>query len=288
MRTFLAVSRSGSLSAAARTLGITQTTVGRRLEGMHSRAGVTLLQRTPSGFILTSAGERILANVERMEAEALTAERAIAGEDERLEGIVRVTTVDIFGSRIIAPSLVELQRRYPGIAIELTIDSRSLNLSRREADIAVRMANFDQQDIVVRKIGCLQFGIFASSTYLARRGTPDFTLGCPGHQIITVQEDQSSLPEARWLGEMTHAAAIVLRTNSRDAHLRATMAGLGLCGLAIHLGSDDTLARLSPPTAAPMRDIWLGVHRDTSQIPRVRVVLDHLSETLRRSPLRRV
>ena len=130
LKTFLAVARHGNLSAGARSLGVSQTTMGRRIEGLQDRLGAKLLQRTPSGFILTPAGEQILAAVERMESEAHAIEGAIKGKDVRLEGVVRITTVEAFGAKIITPALAKLQASHPGIAVELITDDRSLSLAR--------------------------------------------------------------------------------------------------------------------------------------------------------------
>jgi DNA-binding transcriptional LysR family regulator len=286
LHTFLAIARHGNLSAAARSLNVTQTTVGRRLEGMHQRAGVTLLQKTPTGFVLTSAGSRILANIERMENEALAAELAITGEDSRLSGVVRITTVDLFASRFIAPSLIELKRRHPGIVIELDTDTRSLSLSRREADIALRLVRFEQHDVVVRKVAEMPFGIFASEAYLAEHGRPDFAAACPDQRILTLQEDQLHLPEAAWFTTMAAAADVALRSNSRDVLLRCARSGLGMVCLPLYMADEvSELVRLPTPEREPVREVWLGVHRDIRQTPRIRVVVDHLVDCLRRSIL---
>lgn len=280
LRTFLAISRHGSLSAAARALRVTQTTMGRRLGALHARAGAKLLSKTPHGYVLTPAGERVLANVERMEAEALAVERLIAGEDVRLEGEVRITSVEAFAARILAPSLPALLVRYPGLRLEVDVDTRALSLSRREADIAVRLAAFEQHEAVVRKAGAMSFGLYASGEYLSTRGEPDFR-GCVGHRVITLQETLMHTPEARWLSGLAHAAEVVLKTNSRDAQLQAALAGLGLACLPRYLADHMVgLVRLAPPGQPPARDIWIGVHRDTRQAPRIRVVLDHLVDTL--------
>lgn len=280
LRTFLAISRHGSLSAAARALSVTQTTMGRRLEALHERSGAKLLQKTPQGYQLTPAGERVLANVERMEAEALAVERAITGEDARLEGEVRITSVEAFASHILAPSLPMLLTQYPGLSVEIDVDTRALSLSRREADIAIRLAAFEQHEAIVRKAGAMAFGLYAAPSYLMAFGEPT-PGGCLGHRVVTLQDTLMHTPEARWMTDFAHAAGVALRTNSREAQVQATMAGLGLACLPRYLADlRAELVLLSVPTAPPSREIWVGVHRDTRQSPRIRVVLDHLAETL--------
>jgi len=279
LHSFLTIARHGTLSAAARALGVTQTTMGRRLEALQGRAGVKLLNRTPGGFVLTTAGERVLANVERMEAEALAVERAVTGEDARLEGEVRITTVEALAAHLLVPALGPLAARYPAITVEIDVDTRSLSLSRREADIAVRLAAFEQHDAIVRKVGTMLFGVYASPAYLADRGATKLAEGAPGHRVITLQENLLQTPEGRWFARVTDRASVALRTNSRDGQLAAAVAGLGLACLPRYLADPVAdLVRVELGEQAPLRDIWLGVHRDTRWTPRIRAVLDHLGQ----------
>lgn len=280
LHSFLAITRHGNLSAAARALKVTQTTMGRRLDALHARAGVKLLERTPSGYVLTSAGERVLANVERMEAEAFSVERAITGEDARLEGEVRIATVEALAAHILIPSLGDFAARYPGIAVEVDVDTRSLSLSRREADVAVRLAAFEQHEAIVRKAGEMAFGVYAAESYLAAHGVPDLAGGAPGHRAIALQGTLLATPEGKWFAAATAKAHVALRTNSRDGQLAAARAGMGLACLPRYLGDGVAgLAHLAE-AAPPHRDIWIGVHRDTRWTPRIRAVLDHLATTL--------
>lgn len=283
LRTFLAVARHGNLSAAARALKVTQTTMGRRLEALHQRAGTRLLQKTPGGFVLTPSGERVLGNIERMEAEALAVERAITGQDAKLEGEVRITTVETFGARVLVPLFAELRLRQPQLAIELITDTRALSLSRREADIALRLAEFEQHEAVVRRVGDMAFAVYAGRAYLEAHGQPDFGEGAAGHCVVTLQDDLALLPEARWLTGLTQQAMVVLRSNSRDAHVQAAKAGYGVACLPCYLADEEPdLVRLDTPSKPVVRGIWMGVHRDTRHVPRIRIVLEHLSEGLKR------
>jgi|SRR5215475_8202101 len=282
LRNFLAIARHGNLSAAARSLKVSQTTMGRRLEDLHTRVGARLLQKTPTGFILTAAGERVLSNVERMELEALSIERAITGEDTKIAGEVRITTVDTFGARVITPMLKGLVEQQPELRIELITDTRSLSLSRREADIALRLAEFEQHEAVVRRVGEMAFAPYASRDYLERRGKPDFPSGASGHTIVTLQDDLALLPEAKRLVELAPAAQVALRTNSRDAHLQAALTGYGIVMLPCYLSlGHSQLVELTEAGDRLIRGIWLGVHRDTRHVPRMRIVLDHLTAGLR-------
>lgn len=283
LRSFLAIARHGSLSAAARVLKVTQTTMGRRLESLHARSGVRLLQKTPTGFVLTLAGERVLANVERMETEAFAVERSISSEDAGIAGEVRITTVETFGARVLTPLLQPLLAANPDLRIELITATRSLSLSRREADVALRLAPFEQHEAVVRRIGDMAFAAYAGNSYLDLHSKPDFASGAVGHAIVTLQEDLALLPEARWLAQLAPQARVQLRTNSRDAQLQAALSGYGIAALPCYLAHGvPALRELSRPDQRLVRGIWLGVHKDTRHVPRVRLVIDTIVDGLRR------
>jgi DNA-binding transcriptional LysR family regulator len=272
LKTFLAIARVGTLSAAARSLKVSQTTMGRRLDHLHGRAGATVLDRTPTGFRLTPTGAAILGEVERMEDAALTLERTIAGEDRRLEGLVRVTTVDALAAHVLTRGLVQLQADHPGIVVEIITDNRSLSLARREADIAVRLGRFDALETVVRKVGEMAFAVYAAPAYLDRFGLPDWATGAPDHRVVRVQDDLLETPDGRWFAERTTGAKPVLLANSREVQLRGVAAGLGLGHLPCYLAAErPELVRLE---AGPLltREIWMGVHQDTRHAPRIMAV----------------
>lgn len=274
LQSFLAIARHGTLSGAARALGVTQTTMGRRLAGMETRAGARLLAKTPAGYMLTAAGEAVLGNVERIEAEALTVERRITGRDIRLEGVVRVTTIEILAVDVLSSAFAALRREHPGIRLEVAAEARSLSLTRREADIAVRLARLTQNDLVVRKIGVLGFGVYAAARYLEQYGMPDLAAGAPGHQTILNPVEAMGLPEMTWFAGLTHQAETAIRHNSRYGQRAAAEAGMGLALLSRFMGDDAALVRLDPPAPPPVREIFLAVHNDIRHTPRIRAVTD--------------
>ena len=177
LRSFLAIARHRTLSGAARALSVQQSTMGRRLDALEERAGVTLLQKTPGGYVLTAAGEAVLGHVERIEQEAHAIERTVTGRDVRLEGSVRLTTVETMAVEVLTPILTAFLARYPGITLDLVTDTRTLSLSRREADVAVRMMRPEGHELVARKVGEVGFGLYASPGYLERMGMPDLQGG---------------------------------------------------------------------------------------------------------------
>ena len=281
LRSFLVIAREGTLSAAARRLGVRQSTMGRRLAALEKSAGVRLLERVPRGFRLTAAGEAARAEVERMEAAALAAERAVSGRDVRLEGVVRLTTVSDFASDVLMPALAELRRRYPGILVELIADDRTFSLAAREADLAIRLARPRGHSLVGRRVGEVSFGLYASAGYLAEHGATGWRGGDgAGHWVILSRDETGMYAEIDALAAMAPKAAVALRTDSRASQLAAAREGLGIAVLGHHVAAGTELVRLDSPPL-PTREIWLVQHEDTRDVPRIRAVGDALAERLR-------
>lgn len=281
LQSFLAIARHRTLSAAARSLGVQQTTMGRRLAGLESRAGARLLARTPSGYVLTPAGEAILGHVERIETETLAIEHRVSGRDVRLEGEVRVTTIEILAVEVLTPAFARLRQEHPGIVLDVATDARGLSLTRREADIALRLARLTQADLAVRRVGAIGFGIYASPDYLARTGMPDLAAGSPGHTVILNPAEAMGLPEMTWLASLTHQARPAIRHNNRYGQRAAAQAGMGLAALSRFMGDGTDLVRLDTPVPAPVRDVYLAVHNDIRHTPRIRAVIDTIALSMR-------
>lgn len=266
-----------SLSAAARELRVTQSTVGRRLASLEGGLGARLLHRTPEGYRPTLAGEAIMAQAERVEAEVLAVERTVGGRDAQLEGRVRVTAVDTLASHVLVPCFAALQTGSPEVALELVADVRHLSLAMREADIAVRLAPFEGHDLVVRRIGQLAHGLYASPAYLERHGAPDFGAGCAGHRLVAGL-DGAEVPQLDgWLAAIAPRATVALRTDSPEAQLQGALRGAGMACLSRLRGdaAGARLRRLEPPEAeAAAVGIWLAVHKDNRRTPRIRLVVD--------------
>ncbi len=285
LRTFLMIARHRSLSAAARALGVQQPTMGRRLEALEQRAGATLLLKTAQGYVLTEAGEAVLASVERIEAETLAVERLIAGKDTRLEGTVRLTTIETLAAEVLAPALAAFRIRHPAVQIEIVAAPRSLSLTKREADVALRVAPFTQPDLVARRVGAIAYGLYAAPGYLEQAGPPDWAAGAPDHALILTEPDLLEMPEMRYLRGLAPRAAVALTTNSRLLHRAAARTGIGIACLARYLGDDQPgLVRLLPPDGGePVRDLWLGVHDDLRHMPRIRAFTEAIQDGLRQA-----
>lgn len=279
LRYFLAIARHGSLSASAKELHVAQSTVGRRLASLESRLGVRLLNRTPDGYVPTLAGHDVRAQAERLEAEFLQLERSVGGRDTRLAGLVRVTCAETVATRLLAPCLATLHRQHPDITIELLPSPRELSLSMREADVSVRLKRPDQHDLVVRRIGTVAFGLYASPDYLAQHADLDFAAGCPGHHLVTQMEDMQDATQADWLSSLAPRARVALQTSNHAAAVSATVHGGGLACLACFDADEEAgLVQLGAPRPVPDAGVWLVVHRDNRHTHRIRVVLTHITE----------
>lgn len=277
LRFFLAVARHGSLSAAARTLAVTQPTVGRRIEAFERRLGAKLLRRSSTGYTLSEVGEHLLAHAEQMEQAALAAERLATGRDAGLRGKVRITASEWLVVRVLAPQLAPFMLRHPAIAVELVAGARWLSLPQREADVALRPATFAHQDVHQRELARIGFGLYAAHAYLAERGLPDFSRQCEDHVLLTMNDEQPGVADLEWLRTVAGRARIVGRTNGREAQAALAVHGVGLVCLPRYLGdATPGLRLLRPPTPPPERKLWLGVHRDTRTVPRVRALIAFL------------
>jgi DNA-binding transcriptional LysR family regulator len=284
LRFFLAVARHGTMSAAARALKVAQPTVGRRIGAFEERLGARLFVRSSVGWKLSPAGQGILAHAQEMEARALAAETVAAGRDVGLSGVVRVTASEWMVESVLGPRLGPLLARHPSLAIDLLAEPRHLNLSRREADIAVRPSRFPHLEVFQREAAVVRFGLYASDDYLVRHGMPDFATGSPGHLLVAAGEQMgSSIVDVEWLPALVGKGRVAVRANGRMAMAGIAAAGMGLVCLPCFLGDATSgLRRLSTADPGPRRQLWLGVHRSARAIPRVRAAADFIVEVLSR------
>jgi DNA-binding transcriptional LysR family regulator len=282
LRFFLAVARTGSLSAAARELRCTQSTVGRRLASLEAGLGVRLLNRTPRGYVVTAGGVNVLDHAKRVEDAALAVERIVAGQDARLEGSVTVACIESVANNILAPCFAALHRDHPEVAIELVPATRHLSLPGRDADISIHQVRPEQHEVVVRRIGSIAFGLYASPDYLERLSVPDFTSGCAGQLVIALPDDLGHLPQVRWLAELTSKARIVLKTGSYESRFHSALAGDGMaCLPRFHADKVPGLSRINEtPTPPPVADLWLAAHKDNQNIRRIRAVIQSITDAV--------
>ncbi|MGF1594761.1 MAG: LysR family transcriptional regulator [Kiloniellaceae bacterium] len=277
LRTLLAIAREGSLAGAARRLRVNHSTVFRRLGAIEARLGTRLFERQGGSYVTTAAGEDLLRTAERVEAEVEALERRLSGQDLRLTGSLRLTAPDDLAEVVLMPLLAEFQRAYPDITVELVIDNRMLNLTRREADIALRPTHRPPETLAGRRIAGL-----ASAAYVAAGATAAGT-GDPGLRWIAWEEGAGPPALTRWLAANVDSHLIAYRSNSMLNQASAARAGLGSAVLPCFLGDGDAaLRRLAPPAPELDTELWLLTHPDLQRSARIRALLDLLYEALRR------
>ena len=271
LRHFAALAREGSLSGAARRLKVDHATVARRVAALEAALGLKLVDRRARAYALTPEGRRIAEIAQRMEVTAFELDRAARGARTEIAGPVMISAPPTLAATLIAPQLAELYRAHPGIRVKLIGEKRSASLSRREADVAVRLARPTEQSLVARRIGRLDFALFASPAYLEARGPAEYG-------FIAYDDPMDQAPQQIWLRDYAGRRPIVLRASDLEVHREAAKAGIGIAALPRFFGdSDPGLRRLETGGKALSRDIWLAVHKDLRRAPLVRATLDFLA-----------
>src|SRR5579871_1277263 len=274
LRLVYAVANEGTLSGAARRLGITHSTVFRRLGTIEQQMGVRLFERFRDGYAPTPAGEATAALAARITDDVLSLERKISGQDLRPSGTVRITTTDTV-STILIRHLPALRASHADIGIELAVSNTMANLTRREADIAIRPTADPPEMLVGRRIAEIAHAIYGSPAYLSRHSGTSL----PDHDWIGLDDTLAGTVIGRWMHENVPGARVVCRVDALPALCDAARAGLGLAVLPCYLG--DTahgLRRAVPKTLPePRSALWLLTHGDLKRTARIRAVMDFLA-----------
>jgi DNA-binding transcriptional LysR family regulator len=271
LRYFLAIHRSGSLSAAARALGVNQSTVSRRLAAAEAALGSQLFERAGSALLPTDAGQSVLEYAERVEREVLSLEEHIAGTDQRPQGVVRITSVPTLINRLLIPHLPALLQCCPGLRIEAIAEVRSIRLTQRETDIALRLLRPQAGSAICRRIGTISYAVYAA------KGKHATNL-----PWITYEEGYAHLPQARWVARRRAGGKdIPVTVSDGDSLLEAVQSGIGRGVLPTFVADEvPGLVRLSPGPPILQRDVWLVVHPDLRKTARVSAVLDWLDDVM--------
>lgn len=276
VRFFVALARAGSLSAAARALETEHTTVARRVAALESRLGVRLFERAVRGYALTAEGERIAGIAFRMEEDADGIARVLDAGQAAMTGVVRLSAPPTLASHYLTPRLAAFRERHPGITVEVAGDSRTVNLSRREADVALRLNRPEGGAVIARRVGTMGFGLYGSPACLDA-AAPD-AVGYLGYD-----DTLDHVPQQRWVLSLARGRPLVFRSNELSCLHAAAAAGMGLAALPRFLGDGDPgLRRVESASPAPGRELWLLVHPDLRRSPRVRAILDHVAGVVRR------
>jgi DNA-binding transcriptional LysR family regulator len=277
LRYLLAIAKAGTLAGAARELGVEHTTVGRRLNALEAALATRLFTRGPEGFAPTGAARAILPIAEEIAARVESIERRVAGEDARVEGTVRVTTSEALSGYLVK-QLGVLRQRYPELVVEILAGNRAYDLPRGEADVAIRVREVTEPDLVARKVAIAGWSLYASRGYVGARGVPPSPEDLRGHDVVAFDQTMSATPGAQWLQAHGAGTNVAVRGNSIVASLNAVLLGMGVSVLPCFLGdAERSLQRLTPRVLGA-RDVWLVVHPDLARVARVRVVMDYVVE----------
>lgn len=281
LRYVLAIARAHGLAGASRVLSVNHSTIYRRLRALERSLGVQLFARLPTGYQPTEAGERLIAAAERMEAEALAVDREIAGRDTQLVGLVRVTSSETLAYRVLTALIASFRRAHPRVEVELVIDNQLLDLSRREADVALRARRPTEPTAFGRKVADVAWAIYGAKTYLKGKAPPRSKAQLAKHAVIGFGTRATQLLAAQWLQAAVPETAIVYRTNSLINQLTAAKDGIGLALLPCYLAdAERELARLLGPIDDLTTELWLITHQDLRATARVRAFMDHVGEAL--------
>jgi DNA-binding transcriptional LysR family regulator len=280
LRHFVVLAREGTLSAAARMLGVDHATVARRVAALEADTGLKLIDRRARSYQLTDDGKRIAATAIPMEEAAFAVGRAVQAARPGLRGEISISSPPSLANVLIAPQLFRLRQRHSGIRIKLIGEKRVASLNRREADVALRLSRPQQAELVARKIGSFGYSLYGAPTYL--KETPPHAFAFIGYD-----DSMDEAPQQKWLQAVAAGNEIVLRTTDLENQAAAARTGVGLAALPHFLGDPDPrLKRYDVAPAPPSRDVWLLVHRDLLHSPLVRAVMEFLTDCIKGSMMR--
>ena len=291
LRFFLAVAEAGSLSAASAVLKVNTTTVLRRVASLEEALGVRLFDRSRSGYRLTPRGERLLAQLAPVDQRLSALARDFTADDSEAEGLVRVSAGEAFAAHVLGPRLPVFRDAHPELRLELVADQTLAGPqpvagapagNMKDVDAAVRFARPTQGNVIVRKIGDMAYGLYASQAYTAVRGAPKEPGRLKGHQIIGFAASESPLAPVWWMSRAEQGGQVVVRSNAVSVRAEAARQGLGLTALPCLVGdADPRLMRLGGPEDLGALELWLVTHNDSSHVGRVRDAMDFVVECAR-------
>ncbi len=281
-RIFLAVADNGSLSGAARQLRVTHSTVFRRINSMEDSVGVPLFDRQPSGYQLTLAGEEVLEHARRMETESQLIEQKLSGGDLKLSGTIRVATMEGLAMVLLPPFIKKFRELHPEIRIDMVISSQVFNLSRKEADVAIRMGqSAPPEHLTGRQIGTVSWAVYGSPGYFAEYGKPNNASELKGHQFVSADSHEAHRAYAKWTRAHVDDDDIVYTSNVVMAQRSAAREGIGLAVLPRYLGESEVrLERAFDVGSELDLYLWVLTHPDLHN-KRVEMLMDFISDSVR-------
>lgn len=285
VRSFLVVARTGSLSAAARELGESQPTLSRDIQAIESVTKLNLFKRTTQGLTLTEAGQNLVDAASKMDDAADLFQRQVSGMSVELEGDVRISVNEIVGVYLLPPAIAAFRREHPGVSIEIVITNEPSSISKREADIALRMFKPTQPDLVAKRLPDLELGFYATQDYINEFGTPQSMDEFSQHSIIGFDQGTEFIDGAAKLGYHLVRDNFALRTDHLLAQINLCRAGAGIVGTHVELANRwPELVRIMDWIPLPSLEFWIVCHSDTQFNSRIRAFQQFLSFWFKNDP----
>ena len=279
LRSFLAVARSGRLTAAAARLRLDHSTLSRRLAALEHALAARLFDRSPTGYSLTEQGRRLLPMAEEIERLSIGAQEAVGGTAASAEGVVRIGSPEGFGSYFLAPRAARLRDLYPRLTVQLVAASAVFSLSKREADVVVAVSRPPAGRLIASKLIDYDLALYAAPSYLAAHPPIRSAEDLSAHRFVSYIGELLHFPELDFLQHVAPEGATSLESSNLVAQLKATLAGAGLCVLPAFLAREETgLVRVLADEVRLTRSLWLIVHQDLAELARIRAVLRFIKE----------
>jgi len=287
LRLFLAASRDRSFVAAGRRMQIDQTTVARRMSVLEETVGSSLFHRSPRGIRLTEAGLSLVAHAEKIETQVMVASASLEEREGEITGTVRLATPEAFGTFLVAPNALKLHARHPDLQLELVPESRAVSLSSREADLAVALNRPPRGRLVAWKLTDYRLGLYAAVDYVSGHPPIADLSSARTHPFVWYIDEMIDIPELRYFDQIVAGSATAFRSSSIAAQHEAVANGLGLGILHVFAAdADGRLVRVLPKGVQVTRSYWLVIHKEQQRLPRVRAVVDFLTDLVARNSKR--
>jgi DNA-binding transcriptional LysR family regulator len=282
---FLAVARQGSLSAAAREIGVSQPTLSRDIQALETRTRLNLFKRTTQGLQLTEAGQQLMEAASRMDEAADLFARQASGLSVELQGTVRISANEIVGIYLLPTAIAAFREQHPGVHIEIVISNLASSLSKREADIALRMFHPNQPDLVARRLPDLELGFYAHDGYLQKHGAPQTIEEFKRHTVIGFDESMDFIEGAAQMGFPLKREDFPVRTDHMLMHINLARAGAGIVGTHVELAEKfPELQRILQWVNLPSLEFWVVCHSDVQYNSRIRSVMQFLVQWFAADP----
>jgi DNA-binding transcriptional LysR family regulator len=276
-----AIADTRSLAGAAELLGVNHSTVFRRLGQIEQQLGSRLFERGRAGYAPTACGEQMVELAERMGDDIVSFERTVTGQDLRPSGELRITTSDVLLLHFLGDVLIGFRRAYPEIVLDVVVSNQRLNLSRRDADVAVRATYHNPDPLSGSKVARIAWAVFGPAALVTE--SFDFTIDAQRHDWVAFADPVAIAKAAHWLREHANEKRIVYKINTMIGLAEAAAGGVGLALLPCYVGTAVAgLAQLSPPLPELEGELWLLTHPDLRNTARVRAFLDYCAEAIAR------